>query len=177
MNVIARCIAASALALVSTAFAGTQVVGFEIGVSTQAQVLNALKARTSVEDTGINKFSNGPMLKTDGTSYQIEGLNSVVYVFDAQKKLAAVLMDMDKGRFDMVYRYLVPKYQVASQQRPFVGDQFARFKTADGVIDVSAPHMSFEMSVNYLRADLLRQFEQQSKAEAADKSKSEASKF
>ena len=157
--------------------AGTPVLGFEISVSTADQIKSTLSKQTKVIDNGLNKFTSGPMLKTDGTSYEIEGLRSVLYVFDDQKKLAGVIMDMNKGRFDAVFKALSAKYKVASQQRPFVGNQFARFKTQDSIIEVDAPHMSFDMEVRYVRHDLMQKFNSQSAAEDEAKKKREAAKF
>jgi hypothetical protein len=170
-------LATSASLLAIPAQAGTPVLGFEVGVSTVDQVTATLAKNTKVTNEGVNKWSAGPMLKTDGTSYEIEGLNSVQYIFDDQKKLMGVLMNMGKDRFDTVFQFLSGKYKVQTQQRPFVGNQFARFKTPDSVIEIDAPHMSFQMEVRYLRNDLLQKFNTQSQAEAATKKKNETSKF
>jgi hypothetical protein len=161
----------------ANAQAGTQALGFEIGVSTVEQISDSLSKQANVEDTGINKYSQGPMLKTDGNSYEIDGLNSVVYIFDRQNKLAGILMDMNKNRFDAVFKALSGKYKVSTQKRPFVGDQFARFKTKDTIIEIDAPHLSFEMQVRYIRNDLMQKFNTQSAREAEEKKKREAEKF
>lgn len=167
----------AAALMCTVAQAGTQALGFEIGVSTTDQVKAALAKQTKVNDAGVNKYTAGPMLKTDGSSYEIEGLNEVLYIFDDQKKLAGVFMDMNKARFDAVFQALSGKYKVSSQQRPFVGDQFARFKTQDSIIEIDAPHMSFQMEVRYVRNDLMQKFNSQSAAEADSKKKREAAKF
>ena len=111
------------------------------------------------------------MLRTNGSSYEIEGLNDVLNIFDDQQKLAGVIMNMNKNRFDTVYQAVSKKYKVASQNRPFVGNQFARFKTPDSTIEIDAPHLSFEMGVRYIRKDLLQKFNSQSTAEAESKKK------
>lgn len=157
--------------------AGTQALGFEIGASTVDQVKSSLAKQTKVSDSGTNKFTMGPMLKTDGSSYEIEGLTEVLYIFDDQKKLAGIIMNMSKARFDAVFQALSAKYKVASQQRPFVGNQFARFKAQDSVVEMDAPHLGFEMEVRYIRNDLMQKFNSQSAAEAEAKKKREASKF
>ena len=161
----------------SFAHAGTQVLGFEIEASTLEQVNTSLSKQTKVIDNGINKFSAGTMLRTNGSSYEIEGLNDVLYIFDDQQKLAGVIMNMNKNRFDTVYQAVSKKYKVASQNRPFVGNQFARFKTPDSTIEIDAPHLSFEMEVRYIRKDFLQKFNSQSTAEAESKKKREASNF
>jgi hypothetical protein len=117
------------------------------------------------------------MIKTDGKSYDIESLSSVLYIFDGQNKLAGVIMSMEKSRFDSIFQFLNSKYKITNQQRPFVGNQYARFKPADAFIDLDAPHLGFEMEARYIRNDLMQKFNKQSQAEAAAKKKSESSKF
>lgn len=157
--------------------AGTQALGFEIGTSTIDQVKSTLAKKSKVTDNGTNKFTMGPMLKTDGSSYEIEGLNEVLYIFDDQKKLAGIIMNMNKARFGTIFQLLSAKYKVTSQQRPFVGNQFARFKTQDSVIEMDAPHLGFVMEVRYIRNDLMQKFNSQSAAEADTKRNREAAKF
>lgn len=144
----------------------TKVLGVEIGVAKLDQIQQDLVKKTKVENVGINKYSGGAMLKTDGSAQSIEGLTEVLYVFDENGKLAAVLMDMDKTRFNTVYQFLSSKYKVASQQRPFVGNQFARFSAGDTTIEMDAPHMGFNMVVRYVRNDLQQKYNAQSSAEA-----------
>lgn len=160
-----------------SARAGTQVLGVELGVTTVAQLSQELSKEARFESIGTNQYSEGPMIRADGSSYQIDGLKRVLYIFDGQKKLAGVVMDMDKSRFDAVFDFLNKKYKPTVQRRPFVGDQFARFKPADAFIELDAPHMGFNMEVRYLSNDLMQKFNAQSEAEAAAKKKSEAAKF
>ncbi|WP_347988505.1 hypothetical protein [Methylomonas sp. AM2-LC] len=158
-------------------YAGTAVLGFEIGVSTLEQVNSSLSEKTTTQDGGINKYSNGPMLKTDGNSYEIDGLNEVLYIFDDQRKLMGVIMTMHKDRFDSIYSFIAKKYKVFSQERPFVGDKSAQFKAADSIIEINAPHLSFQMKVSYIRNDLMQKFNNQSKVDTETKKKSEAGNF
>ena len=168
---------ATVLGTTTLAQAGTQVLGFEIGVTTVEQLKQELSKKAKVQATGTNKFSQGEMFKTDGAGYDIEGLTEVLYIFDDQKKLAGVVMDMSKHRFDAIFQFLNGKYKVVAQQRPFVGNQYARFKPADAFIELDAPHLGFNMEVRYIRNDLMQKFTAQSEAEAAAKKKSEAAKF
>jgi hypothetical protein len=177
MKRILAMLAVASTLCAGSALAGTPVLGFEVGVSTLDQVTDALSKKTQVEERGVNRYSNGPMLKTDGSSYGLEGLNSVVYIFDGQKKLMGVVMNMSKARFKPIYEVLSRKYKVLSQQRPFVGDQFARFASPDGIIELDAPHMSFEMEVSYLRGDLVQEIKEQVEAEKAAKKKNDAAQF
>ena len=161
----------------SAAYAGTQTLGVEIGASTVQQVKTALAKQARVSDAGNNQYSGGPMLKTDGASYDIDGLTEVLYIFDNQKKLAGVILTMDKSRFDAIFGALSAKYKVAEQERPFVGNQYARFHTADSIIEIDAPHLNFDMEVRYVRKDLMQKFNAQSQAEAEAKKKQESAKF
>lgn len=174
---LARALVAVGLMGAGWVHAGTQALGVEIGVSTADQVRTALSKQGRVTDNGINKYSGGPMFKTDGSAYDIEGLNEVLYIFDGQKKLAGLVMNMDKARFDAVFKALQAKYKVASQQRPFVGNQYARFKAPDALIEMDAPHLGFVLEVRYIRNDLMQSYSAQSTAEAEAKKKREAAQF
>jgi hypothetical protein len=157
--------------------AGTTVLGFEIGVTTLDQLKRDLAKKTKLQSQGTNKYTGGEMIKTAGNGYDIEGLNGVLYIFDDQKKLSAVIMDMGKYRFDSIFQFLSSKYKVVEQRRQFVGDQYARFKPNDATIEIEAPHLSFVMEVRYIRNDLMQKFIAINEAEAAAKKKSEAAKF
>jgi hypothetical protein len=157
--------------------AGTAVLGFEIGVTTLDQLKQDLAKKTKLQSQGTNKYTGGEMIKTDGNGYDIDGLSGVLYIFDDQKKLSGVIMDMGKHRFDAIFQFLSSKYKVVAQQRPFVGNQYARFQPSDATVEIDAPHLGFEMEVRYIRNDLMQKFRAQSEAEAAAKKKSEAAKF
>lgn len=177
MHIVRSALISIALLGTTAANAGTQALGFELGQSTIQEVKSALQQQTKVIDAGTNKYSQGPMLKTNGDPYEIEGLREVVFIFDEQLKLAGILMEMNKARFDSIYQAISSKYKVTSQQRPFVGDQNAKFKTKDAVIEMDAPHLGFEMAVRYMRNDLVQKFNSVATEEAAAKKKREAEKF
>lgn len=173
-----RLIAALVLsACMGLAQAGTQALGVEIGETTPTHLKQSLAKQVKMESRGANKYSGGEMYHVDGDAYDVEGLKGVLYIFDERQRLAGILMEMNKGRFDAVYHYLTNKYKVVSQQRPFVGDHYALFKPSDAFIELDAPHLSFDMTVRYVRNDLMQQFKAKSQGEAAAKKRSEASKF
>ncbi len=166
-----------ALLVCEFAIAGTQVLGFEIGVSTVDQVKTTVAKQTIIKEQENNKWTNGPQFHTDGSAYEVRGLKDVMYIFDDQKKLTAVILTMNKDSFDSVLEAVSAKYKVVSQQRPFVGDQYAKLKSKDSIIEIDAPHMSFTMEVRYIRDDLMKRFNEQSAAEEQAKKKKDASKF
>lgn len=160
------------------AFSQVQVVGFEIGTSTVQQVKSQLaKQHAKILDDMTNKFTGGLQFRTDGGGYDIESLSEVVYIFDKDQKLAAVVMTMSKTRFDEVFNFLAGKYKPTSQQRPYVGDKSARFKPKGAVIELDAPHLGFTMLASYIREDMYKQFNAQTAQEAQQKKATEKSKF
>ncbi len=165
------------LSAAAPASAGTQVLGAELGVSTPESVKASLSGGATVENTGTNRYSGGPMLRADGASFDIEGLNSVLYVFDEQNRLAGVVMAMSKYRFESVLDHLQKKYETTTVQRAIVGTQFARLKTDDGSIELNSPHMSYEMSVLYARTELTKKVEAGDKPVAAARKRQEAAQF
>jgi hypothetical protein len=168
----------AALALLPTlALAQVQVLGFEIGVASTADVKRQLAKQTRVTDAGLNQFSSGPMLRTDGAGYEIESLNDVVYIFDADQKLAAVIMKMGKHRFNDIFGIVSSKHRLKTQQRPFVGDQFAQFTAPNAVIELDAPHLGFSLEVRYIRQDLFEKFNAQVQQEAQQKRMTEKGRF
>jgi len=111
--------------------------------------LEALKAQPALKDIGVNKFSQGKMLNADGEHWSLKGLNNVTLIFNKNDRLTAVLMNLNKSRFDALLSHLSEKYQSTYKNIPFVGNKQVTF-LHDGIeIDVVAPHLSFEMSVTY----------------------------
>lgn len=159
------------------AFGQVQVAGFEIGTSTVQQVKSQLAKQTRIQDAGTNKFTGGAQFKTDGSGYGIESLNEVIYIFDKDQKLAGVIMDMGKHRFDEIFGIMAGKYKVTSKQRPFVGNMSARFKAQGVTIELDAPHLGFNMQASYIRDELYQQFNTQAAQESQQKKAAEKSKF
>lgn len=165
--------------LVSTlpcAHAGTTVLDVELGVTTHDQVRSALIKKTKVTE-GTSYYMKGPRLSTDGSSYGIDGLNSVQYAFDTDKRLAVVSMLMQKARFNDVFELLNAKYGLVSKTIPTVGDRYATFLGQDSVITIVADHLEFEMQVRYMRNDYYTTMLAKDREEEQSKHKREKSKF
>lgn len=177
MNQLFRALFTILALLPAATLAQVQVLGFEIGVATTADVKKQLAKQTRVTEAGANKFSNGPMLRTDGAGYEIESLKDVLYIFDADQKLAAVIMTMGKHRFNDVFSFVSSKYKIKAQQRPFVGDQFARLTAPNTVIELDAPHLGFSLEVRYIRQDLFEKFNAQTQQETQQKRTTEKGRF
>ena len=174
MSIIAlMCITLSNVALANNA----APLGLELGVATYAQVKQQVGGKTSLSDAGTNKYSGGKMLQGHGDGFGIEGLSEITFIFDQSEKLAAVLMTMPKDSFQPTLSALTKKYKLVAKEVPFVGNASAKLQQGDSVIELNAPHLSFEMSVQYLTKSLKQSYAQQSSNERSNKEKKQADQF
>lgn len=149
--------------------------GLTIGTATLQDVKRELAPRTRLENAGVNKWTYGPMLKSDGTGLGIEGLQSAYFIFTPEEKLIGVLLTLPKDRYASVKNSLRSKYKLISAQEPFVGNQLAKFRDGKVTIEASAPHMSFEMELSYTHENLRSLRDRKSQIEAAQKQRAERS--
>lgn len=128
-------------------------LGFAIGQARFDTVKAALSKKTTVKETGINRYSRGPILQADGHGLGLENLREVTLAFDRNKRLAALLMVFDKkamdANFDPLYRQLASKYRVVQKQIPFVGNKFVRFEQGDVLIELISPHLGWDINLIY----------------------------
>ena len=165
---------ALALSLTSSlAFADPTIFGMEIGKMTESE----LKSKYNVSHTGTNKYSHGNMYSVPSGSINFDGLQEVTTIFDTNNKLVAVLTTLPKSKFDYLNNALGGKYKLVSKQIPFVGDKSATYRDGATEISLNAPHMSFEMTMNYINDDLMKAFTQTSNREKQQKEASEASQL
>ncbi len=169
------------LIVASTAHAGEpQPLGIELGASV-AEVTKTFHNH-QLRDKGTNAYSNGPMLQMDGTGLDIDGLQTVLFVFDGESKMTALMMTMDaggmgKGNFEKVQSFLRKSYPLKSSDNPFVGNKHAVFETAASRIELDAPHMSFDLTVTYMTKVFFKAFREARQAEEKNKEQSEGSRF
>lgn len=173
LAVVVLCMAFSNFAFASNA----APLGLELGIATYAQVKQQVGSKTTLSDSGMNKYSGGKMLQGKGGGLEIEGLSEITFIFDQSDKLAAVLMTLPKSSFQPTLSALSRKYKLIEKQVPFVGDASAKFQQGDSVVEVDSPHMSFEMTVSYLTKALKQAFKQQAGSERAKKEKHQAAQF
>ena len=69
------------------------------------------------------------------------------------------------------------KYKTVSKQLPFVGNKKMVWADGNTEIVLDAPHLSFDMTMQYATKDLLRKFNQTSSDNSKAKAKSEASQL
>ncbi|KKO47929.1 hypothetical protein VT06_14155 [Arsukibacterium sp. MJ3] len=165
---------ALALSLLSSAvFADPVIFGMELGKTTEEQFKTMYNATRS----GTNKYSNGNMYSVPVSAINFEGLQDVTAIFGTDGKLLAVLTTLPKSKFEYLHGTLGKKYTLENQNIPFVGNKSASYRNGATKITLDAPHMSFEMSMNYIRDDLMKKFNQESQAENQKQKSTEASQL
>lgn len=161
-------------------------LGLELGVATYAQVKQQIGVKTSLTDSGINAYTNGKMLESDGEGLDIDGLSDITFIFDPSDKLAGVLMtlpkqdgmsDLNNTRFRKTLATLSRKYKLVKKVVPFVGDSYAEFRQGDSLIELEAPHMSFTMNLIYETRALQQSFTKKSIEEHRQHDENQSRKF
>lgn len=147
--------------------------GLQIGKATVADV----KSKYSMKHIGMNKYSNGAMYELDATELPLEGLQSSTIVLGSNGKIEAVLCTLSKDKFDYLFGTLKKKYKLVNSSIPFVGDKYAKFIDGNTEIILNAPHMSFEMDMNYVDKNLMKKFKQQTANEQQQKKNKEAAQL
>ena len=143
------------------AFADPAPFGLEIGNTT----IEDVKQKYNTKRTGINKYSHGEMHALDVSKIEFDGLQSAELIFSQDGKLLAVLTKLTKKKFDYLFDGLSRRYKLISKKIPFVGSKSAKFLDGNTEITLDAPHLSFQMKMNYINMELLKQYESQSDEE------------
>ena len=60
-------------------------------------------------------------------------------------------MVLNKSRFDEMHKQLRKKYKVVKTKIPFVGDSYDHYKDGKTLIELDAPHLSFDMTLTYMQ--------------------------
>jgi hypothetical protein len=151
-------------------------LGLPIGVATLKQVKAKYPSR-DLKQTGANAYSNGPMFKLNGKGLQIEGLQAVLFIFDKNKILTAVQLTLHRDRFDVIMGHLQRKYALVNKTVPFVGNKAARFAHGDSVIELNAPHLSFQMTATYMTKTFEKAFRAGAKRKQEQRRQREGAQF
>ena len=153
------------LALCGPAAADPAPFGLAIGKMT----VDEFKKKYAIRAVGIDKNTQRPkyIVDTAKSGIHFDGLRELAAIFGEDGKLIAVFAEIHKYRFDSVYESLRNKYLLLSRRIPVpfsayqqytYGDFLARakFKDADTFIYLSAPLMSFTMTIKYKHMKYLR---------------------
>lgn len=156
--------------LTNSVFADSSVLGLKMGQTT----ISELKQMYDVEHTGTNSWSLGEMYSINKRDIPLEGLEQATAIFDTDGKLVCVNMTIGKYRFEEMNSQLKKKYKVTKSVIPFVGDKFVSLKDGNTIIQLDAPHMSFEMSLLYAQKSFMDSFKSGSKKKEEQKKQKEA---
>lgn len=151
------------------ALAEPTVFGLTLAKSTESDMRQMYEA----EPIGQNRYSDGPMYSIPKSSIEFEGLKNVTAIFDEGGVLQAVLTDLPKHKCDYLRSALSQKYTAYKEVIPFVGDKLIVYRSESTEITLSSPHMSFDMSMNYVTDEFMKRFEQRSAEEKKSKEATE----
>lgn len=157
----------------SAAYSNPTAFGLEIGKTSSAE----LNEKYDATSAGINKYTRGPMFSVPASEISFSGLRELTAIFNRDDELVGVLTTFPKSKFDYLNKAIGGKYSLVSQEIPFVGTKSATYRDGQTEIKLHAPHLSFEMQLTYLHAELRSQFEQQSEAEKKEREKAESSQL
>ncbi len=153
------------LALPLVALADPAPFGMELNKSTRQQVLKMYPSTR----TGTNQYSGGPMYDLETANIEFEGLQALSVIFSTDDRLLAVLATFHKNDFNRLNNIMQEKYRLVSSKIPFVGNKTATYREDQTEISLDAPHLSFQMSLNYISESLLKTYREQSQQKSAQK--------
>lgn len=158
---------------VVVAFANPAPFGFELGKATYSEVV----AKYPAKQSGINEYSQGKVITVDKSNFELDGLQgNVVFTFDANDNLVAVVMTLHKDKFDDIFSSL-RKYKLINKNVPFVGDKSAKFEDGSCEIILDAPHLSFQMELIYVMSDLYKKVQNSTKQKEQNRKSKQDSMF
>ncbi|MCX7099417.1 MAG: hypothetical protein NTV43_16090 [Methylococcales bacterium] len=157
-----------------TVFADPAPFGLEIGKATLADVE---KTYSIEQQTGVNKYSKGPVYKVPINQVNFDGLEELKITFNEKGVFIGLEATLQKSQLKSLHESLSKKYKVVSEDIPSVGNSFVEYLNGSTSIFLVAPHMSFEMRLIYANKEFLSGMDAQLQAEAAAKKKSQEDKL
>lgn len=158
----------SALSITNQAHAASPF-GMEIGVMSEAK----LKEDFKVTHTGVSSWTDGAIYDISTPQLDFQGLQKATAIFNENQVLVGLLLNFPKNKFDALEGYVADNFELKARNIPFVGDKSATYFEADTEVRLAAPHMGFEMSMNFLDGELIQAFEAGKKKQNKAKSDGE----
>jgi hypothetical protein len=144
--------------------------GYGLGRATWPEaILSRLTDNQIPVEAGINKYSNGKMLRLSASQLQDDWAQELLLIFDEREQLTGMLatgkkggtgsgLESYRGQFDRLRKAFAQQYQLVSQTVPYVGDSKASFRSGACSITLEAPHQSFDMTISWRTPEFDRQF-------------------
>ncbi|MEM8087682.1 hypothetical protein Q4R44_09125 [Morganella morganii] len=121
------------------AIADVSVIGITINKDTKEDVVSKYEVISE----------NGNVLTLNEKNIPLDDVSSAVVALE-NNKVKAVLLAIQKRKFDYFYNLLKGKYKLTKKEIPYVGNKYASFIKDDVIILLDAPHLSFEMDLLYI---------------------------
>lgn len=134
------------------AHADTSAFGMTLGKTTLDEFT---KEYPSAVKEGVSEWTNGAIYSIPANDLNFDGVKGDYVIFTQDAKLTAITINIDKERFNKVHGMLSKKYKVSKKEIPFVGNKFVRYINGKDVIEINAPHLSFEMNLLYAEKEFM----------------------
>ena len=134
------------IAMSSFARANTTAMGLTLGKTTLQQFI---KAYPSSLHEGRSKWSDGDIFSIPNRELGLEGVKNNAVIFNKGGKITAIMLELDKSRFDEIESMLAHKYVVVKKQISFAGDKYAKYQNDEDLIELDAPYLSSVMKLTY----------------------------
>lgn len=144
------------------------------GLKIGSMTLVEFEANYDSYDNGTNTWTGGPMKKISSSELKMDGLKSAIVIFDKDNVLVGLLLIFPKSKFDSLNKLAKEQYLPVRSVIPYVGNKSVIYRDKDTEIRLTAPHMSFEMEMNFLHQTLI-ELHESGRQKAADE-KREAEK-
>lgn len=160
--------------LPSLVHADTSAFGMTLGKTTLDEFM---KEYPSAVKKGISDWTDGEIYSVPVNDLNFEGVKADHVIFTQDGKLTAITIDIDKERFNKIHGMLSKKYKVTDKEIPFVGNKFVRCKSGDDVIELEAPHLSFEMNLLYAERKFMNAYSKKKSEKDSKKDSDELEKL
>lgn len=125
-------------------------LGLELGKTTCKEATSALKLRSDSKSR-ISSWAGGPIRDLPLEAGGVPGLKGGLLICDAKDRVVFVALDFAKGNSEAsrTADQLDTKYKPNRRDLPALGNGYASWVASNGVIELDAPHVSFEFRVSY----------------------------
>lgn len=134
------------LLLCSIGYAETTAFGITLGKTT---IDDFKRAYPNAMYEGISQWIKGEVYLVSAEDIDFDGVIREKVIFNPEGKASAILLDMNKNRFDDVHAILAKKYKVVHKEIPYAGNKYVRYANGDDRIELGSPYLSFSMQLIY----------------------------
>lgn len=146
--------------------------GIELGKTT----LQDIGAHYKITSAGNNYWTDGPMYRvTDISDLGVSDLTDFRIVLNKDDVVVATLLKFPKSKFGDLNSYAAERFKLVEKTIPFVGNKTARYRDGDSIISLNAPHLRFDMEMDYVHDSFIETRNLKMARDAKEKKLSEKS--